>query len=312
MKRVIKLDFADFWPGFDKEDNYFVNLLSPHYDVRIVNDPEFVVYSNFGKEYRKYRCVRVFYTGDCVFPDFNECDYSFDFEFMESPEHYRLPHYALYGDPTEIVRPPDLDPLAVLSEKTGFCSFVVSNPRSQERNEFLRKLSEYKQVASGGRFANNVGGPVKDKVEFVRKHKFDMAFENQAHPGYTTEKIFQSMKACSVPIYWGNPLVHLDFNPKSFINAHDFPSMDALVEHVIKVDQDDDLYLEYLRQPCYHGNRVNEFVLPENVLGQFHRIFSTRKTPVARKHRFKVAVLRGFRLCRQAWWTLMAMKQRNP
>lgn len=309
MKQVIKLDFSDFWPGFDKEDNYFVNLLREHYDIQITGKPDFLIYSNFGQEYRKYRCIRIFYTGDCIQPDFNECDYSFDFEFIDRPEHYRLPHYALYGDPESIVRSPSFDPMAELRKKSGFCSFVVSNPRGKERNEFFRKLSEYKKVDSGGRFENNVNGPIVNKLEFVRQRKFAIAFENQGHPGYTTEKIFQPMQVHSVPIYWGNPLAHLDFNPRCFIDAHEFSGLDTLVEHVAKVDQDDGLYLEYLRQPCYNGNVVNTFVRPKNVRRQFDHIFTTSKQPVAITHRYRAVGSRMLRSCRKAFWSVRARMQ---
>jgi len=42
MKRVIKINFTDFWKGFDKENNYFVKLLSQLYDVRISEEPDFL------------------------------------------------------------------------------------------------------------------------------------------------------------------------------------------------------------------------------------------------------------------------------
>ena len=48
------------------------------------------------------------------------------------------------------------------------------------------------------------------------------AFENTYAPGYTTEKIMDAFASGCVPIYYGDPLVVQDFNPDSFINAHDF------------------------------------------------------------------------------------------
>ncbi|MDI6774068.1 MAG: glycosyltransferase family 10 [Verrucomicrobiota bacterium] len=311
MMPAIKLNFSDFWPGFDKRDNYFVRLLSPRYDLAIGEQPDYLIYSTFGTEYRKHRGIRIFYTGECIEPDWDECDYSFDFEFTDRPGHYRLPHYALYGDPAELIQPPGFDPARVLAEKTKFCCFVVSNPRGKERIEFFHKLSQYKTVDSGGRFLNNVGGPVDDKLAFMRAHKFAIAFENQSHPGYTTEKLFQAMQAHCVPIYWGNPLVERDFNPRSFVNATDFDGPDALVERVAKVDQDDALYLEYLRQPCYVGNRVNEYIKPENVLAQFARIFEGPAEPIAGKDRFRRTARRLLKQMRRAYWTRRSQQIRR-
>ena len=61
-------------------------------------------------------------------------------------------------------------------EKRKFCSFVVSNADAKPiRQHFFEKLSDYKKVDSGGRFMNNVGGPVADKIDFHRQHKFVIA-----------------------------------------------------------------------------------------------------------------------------------------
>jgi hypothetical protein len=86
------------------------------------------------------------------------------------------------------------------------------------------------------------------------------------------------MHTWSLPIYWGNPLVHLDFNPRSFVNFFDYGSLDDLVDRVVEIDRDDALFCEYLREPWYHGNVVNEYVRPENVLAQFERIFGAERS----------------------------------
>ena len=76
-----------------------------------------------------------------------------------------------------------------------FCSMVVSNAQVSNpiRERFFRLLSEYKQVDSGGRLWNNVGGPVADKQKFIGGYKFNIAFENSAVLGYTTEKIMDAI-----------------------------------------------------------------------------------------------------------------------
>ena len=44
-------------------------------------------------------------------------------------------------------------------------------------------LSEYKHILSGGRYFNNVGGPIKDKCKFQTNNKFAIAFKNQPKIG---------------------------------------------------------------------------------------------------------------------------------
>jgi hypothetical protein len=151
--------------------------------------------------------------------------------------------------------------------------------------EFFHKLSKYKQVTSGGKILNNVGGRVPDKLEFIRKFKFTIAFENSSYPGYTTEKLIQPMLVHSLPIYWGNPMVVKDFNPKSFINYHDYQDDEAVIEKIIELDRNDDLYLQYCAEPYYHNNVVNEYTKFENMLDHFEMIFDSRIIPLAQQKR---------------------------
>jgi hypothetical protein len=45
----------------------------------------------------------------------------------------------------------------------------------------------------------------------------------------------------------------------------------------VEIDRDDSLYCQYLREPWFHDNVVNEYVRPEKVLGQFERIFNAER-----------------------------------
>lgn len=284
MKPRIKIAFCDFWPKFNLADNFLTQLLSRRFEVDVCDDPDFVVYSCFGRRHREFDCTRIFYTGENWRPDFRNCDYAITFDHNDDPRHYRFPLYGAYFDPESLVKKPDFDPDRILASKTRFCNFVVSNPLCRTRNRFFLELSKYKRVDSGGRLMNNMGGPVADKIALLRESKFTIAFENESRSGYTTEKIAEPMLACSLPIYWGNPDVGLDFNPRSFINAHDWPSMEAVIERIIEVDRNDELYVEMMRQPWYHGNRVNRYVDFGNFLDWLEGVFSSSR-PTATRNR---------------------------
>ena len=126
---------------------------------------------------------------------------------------------------------------------------VVSNGLNADRLEFFKQLSLYKNVDSGGKVLNNVGGPVKSKLEFQKKYKFSLAFENSKSNGYTTEKIVDAFASGGIPIYWGDPLITNVFNPKAFINANEFETEEALIEFIKKIDTDNQLYLSYIKEP---------------------------------------------------------------
>ena len=98
---------------------------------------------------------------------------------------------------------------------------------------------------------NNIGGPVKDKLEFCRGYKFNIAFENSAHDGYTTEKIMEAYAAESVPIYFGNPTIETDFRLESMVRVKDESDIERAVEEVIRLDNDDAAYLAKCRERCF-------------------------------------------------------------
>ena len=100
-----------------------------------------------------------------------------------------------------------------------FCAAVISNNHFTDnfRLNFIKKLSLYKKVDMGGKFNNNVGGPIKNKIQFLLNYKFSLAMENTNGDGYITEKIIESFYSGTIPIYYGNYMVDEFINPKAYI-----------------------------------------------------------------------------------------------
>ncbi len=286
MKKV-RIDFCDFYPQFSKTNNFWFKLLAERFDVELCDQPDFLIYCNYGHEHRLHSGVRIFYSGESDLPDYRECDYSIASVKVEDSRHLQLPLYAIWGEPEEIIKRND-DPEKILAAKQKFCSFVVSgyHPRkNHNRVAFFQKLAQYKRVDSGGRKFNNIGGPipggVRGKIEFLRPYKFNIAYENRSLPGYTTEKIFEPMVARCLPIYWGDPDINEHFDPRSFLNRADFVSDEALIEKIIELDNDDAKYMEYLRQPYFYNDEPNLYFNRQRILDFFEKIFSRKIAPVA-------------------------------
>ena len=108
----------------------------------------------------------------------------------------------------------------------------------------FNEISKYKQVASGGKYLNNVGGSVKDKKEFLQKYKFNIASENSIVNGYITEKLVDAFNAHTVPIYAGPNDVINEFNSASFINLNDFASFTDLLMYIERVDTDEAITMQ--------------------------------------------------------------------
>ena len=103
---------------------------------------------------------------------------------------------------------------------------------------------------------NNMGGRVENKQELVSQSKFTIAFENSSRSGYSTEKIIEPLLCGSIPIYWGDPDIALDFNPDCLINVHDFESFEDVVDHLRRVDQDDRLWETYATAPIFPNGEM--------------------------------------------------------
>jgi alpha(1,3/1,4) fucosyltransferase len=288
----VRIGFTGFWDDFDPRHNFLTRLLSSRYDVVVCDRPDYLIHSCIGRgrhDHLVHDCVRIFYTGENVPADWSSTDWAFTFEHDPHPRHFRLPHWPFYVAPERLVKPPEYDADRVLAAKTRFCAFVVSNPLCRTRNEFFRRLSRYKPVDSGGKVMNTIGHRVADKQAFLADHRFTIAFENESHPGYTTEKIAEPMLVDSVPIYWGDPLIGRDFDTRSFLSAHDCGTrrtsalLDELVERVIAVDRDPDLLRALLARPWLRGNRVPACADAATILARFAHIFETPVEPVARR-----------------------------
>jgi hypothetical protein len=275
MKKKIKIDFTDFWGGFDKTNNYFYNLLKDEFDVVITSNPDFLFFSVFGNQHQNYKCKKIFYTGENVAPPLGYCDYSFSFDYLDDVRNYRLPHYLLYDGYYELEREKIID--NSLSNRK-FCNFIASNGNCQERNQFVQLLSQYKKVDCGGQWMNNIGYAVTDKRKFQSEYKFSISFENNAYrpqfPGYTTEKIMEPMTVNSMPIYWGNPEIYKEFNTKSFVNFYDFNNINEMVDYIIELDKNDNLYLDKLREHWFVNNETPTNNKIENIKSFLYKIFN--------------------------------------
>lgn len=81
-------------------------------------------------------------------------------------------------------------------------------------------------------------GMVKHKWEVFPRFKFALCYENVSdQPGWITEKIFDCMRADSVPIYWGAPNVSEYVDPEAFIDRRKFKSNQELEDYITGINE---------------------------------------------------------------------------
>ena len=316
MKRI-KVKFVDQWYGHKPEKDKFFQLLCKHYDVELSNTPDYLFDGGLGHEHLKYDCIKILSVGENLVADFNNFDYAVGFDHFEFMDRYvRVPLYFFSDEFAQLSERHRIPPKESLV-KRKFCSYVVSNGRGADplRETFFHRLSKYKRVDSGGRFMNNVGGPVPDKNEFCRQYKFNIASENSCSPGYTTEKVMQPLTYFSIPIYYGNPMVDRDFDLGCMVHVAGPDDVERAVTEIIRLDKDDDEYIRRATAPClvqpidYYEKLLERFLVHiiDQPLSDARRLNiygfqPTLRARVARLYKLEDALRYPVRLLRKLKW----------
>ncbi len=281
MRKTFRLGFVDFGMNPD----WVIGLLNKRFDViRDDSNPQILIFGdeNFGTKNEQYdssRVFKVFFTGENRRFWNYKCHAGITFDHIDEPIHYRMPLYihelfSMVEEQGFSEQPP------FPVEKTDFASFVVSNGRSERRNQLFNLINSYKKVDSAGPHMNNIGHIIdrstRSKIDFLKTRKFHLAFENSSYPGYITEKILHAFYARTVPIYWGSTTLEMDFNSDAVINWHDYRDDEKFLERVIEVDSDDDLYYHMINQPMFRNNKPNKFMDSERILDWWEKMILSR------------------------------------
>lgn len=271
-RKPLAVAFIDAFYG---RRDFLIQALARNFDVRVDDAAPDVVFcgdEHHDEHARHPDALKVWVQHENRYPDFARYHYVIGLRTLAHPRWFRQPLYVRTTRPGQLVKDPGFVERTV-ARKTKFCTLVATNAnrvRVWRRLLMARMLETHGPVDYGGRYNNNVGGPVPDKIAFYAPYKFAVAFENGGMRGHTTEKITDAMIAGCIPIFWGNPDIAREFNPKSFVNIHDFPSLDAAAQRVAQIDGSEALYRQVLAQPYFHGNWPNEAFDPAP-LGEFLR-----------------------------------------
>ncbi len=242
--------------------------------------------------------IKIFYGAEKIRPNKDGYDWAFSAfpeEEINDPKHLEIPNHLiadfLFDEKIKLPWKRNIDFEKIKKEKTKFCNFIYSQEISF-RNDFFKRLSKYKKIEAPGRCMTNMK-PItcktsrdsrlsknwaKEKLDFINPYKFTIAFENQKENGYTTDRLIHPLLTNSIPIYMGNSLVSNYFNTKCFINYHDFNDMKKFIEHIIKVDNDDELYKQYLEQPIFNTREQYNFHNPKRILDRLDKIIESKNS----------------------------------
>lgn len=295
--------------GYSQGSHYWVNFY--HYIAGLLGSGHSVVQStqcdmffySFWNMKDAQKCKRdtklVFVSGECWDTSKARCSLLIDCKsvFRSGPFLY-YPFYALsfferssnMTGCTQLVKSPQYNAQTILLQKTKFCAFMYRYD-VDFRVQLYDDINRYKSVDALGKSRNRNPNVKTDRgqssymnnaVDKYRPYKFVICCENTRHPGYITEKIINGMLANAIPIYYGASDVTQHFNPKSFIDIGAFPSREAAIEYIKRVDQDDTLYCSILNEPWFHNNTPSKYFDPNYVRQAFQNLPSVGSSAPSR------------------------------
>jgi hypothetical protein len=286
----MNVSFLDFWDGFDINNNFFIYLFRQIRDDIYVTNPnnaDIIIFSCFGNTNRNYtHCKKIFYTGENIRPDFNNCNFSFTFDFDSYGEkNIRIPLWLIqfdffnvksYGNPEfliplEYIKDKQLNQFSNVN-KENFC-VIINNHLANKREDILKCLiKDKKQIVHGyGKIFNNRFDGEYNKLKLLSKFKFNICFENVIHSGYYTEKLIHAKMSNCLPLYYADSNCNLDFNKNSYLNLTDYESVDHLCEHILDLNNDDYKYNQILNEPLFSDDNY-PINLYNSILSQINKI----------------------------------------
>jgi len=268
--------FSGFWPGFlDRTDanhiGFFEKLLShtklADYEISLDPFHANVLIESYGSKLCNLKPwkYKIFYSGESVPISYADYDIVLCNEPMKA-NRIDLPLFAMYIYNHDFLQRLSMRPV-ITKPPSKFCCFIVSNPDARVRNHIFDRLNTYKRVDSYGRHRNNMQYQTLPPYwtqgywDLISQYKFMLCFENNKIGTYMTEKIVNAYLANVVPLYWSTHHAKNVFDMRSMIfleNENEPREVDAFLQQIIAMDQNDALYLECVNRPMFRQPRCME------------------------------------------------------
>lgn len=268
----MKISFCDFWGGFQEKNNILYHILDSLTDFKVIplsDQTDVLFYSCYGNSHvytNRQKTKKIFWPGENIRPNFNECDFSLSFDFDSyNNRNCRFPLWLTYIDffnkktyvnqkyllPVDYVLFPKINNTFFKTTKTQECCILTKHLKNR-KDELLNSLASKITVHGFGSYFNNGIPDGEDiKMNLISNYKFHICFENSLYPGYYTEKLLHAKAAGTIPIYYADQRICEDFNPDGFLNLYDYKNINDFIDFIVQVNTNSNLYNNILNTPLF-------------------------------------------------------------
>lgn len=203
-------------------------------------------------------------------------DYYIGFDIPKNERMFRLPFWMTMFDLYKFDKSNCLGLMnehyrCNINEKIMDCAMIATTDFNLLRSSFVGKCFEQGiRVYCPSKVCKNHRMPVgregeksthffKGKLEYLKKFKIEICFENTHEHGYVTEKLFGALFSGCIPVYWGSKFD--DLIEEQLINQDrvivlnkDLSNFEEVIEKVKKLCRDNEYFIKFYEQPIFKKN----------------------------------------------------------
>ncbi len=282
------------WWETEEVQHHRFRLFIEHYHLNPQKKP-IVFFSVFGKrEFTKFGKgkIKIFFSGESLQPNsFTWCqpyrDYCLDemslslgYDTLPFDNYYRFPVWIFYswfkpsvsyGEIKACIREINNKNYRLANKQelkssanSQFAALLARHDKlTTVRGDLVRLLNQIQSVCCAGKYLHNTDELQtkyqNDKQEYLRQFRFNICPENSNSKGYTTEKIFDAIRAGCIPIYWGSEgCPEPEILNQDAILFYDPDNPDALLQQVRRLESDPEYYAEFISRPPFKEDAADK------------------------------------------------------
>lgn len=256
--------------------------------ISLTNDKPSIVFSSvYGLQKPTDKsAMKIFYNGESkqryayyanVDMILKSYDYFIGFDVPTNNRMFRLPYWMTMFD---FYKGKASKCLNILSDKTRFnieekklgCVMIATTDFNSLRSSFVFKCFENGiKVLCPSKICNNTQpmqvGREGDKgvhffhgkMDYLKKFKIEICFENTNEYGYVTEKIFGALMTGCIPVYWGSSfegliegdIINMD---RVLYLMQDLSNLEQILQQIHKLVTDEQYYETFFNKPIFKEN----------------------------------------------------------